>query len=78
MIEDFGSDPYKLQSHILEVEKWACLMLKRYPKAESKVVLLAIWLHDIGHYPIPTSDDYAIREEQRAKIFFKKGKVARR
>jgi len=76
-IKDFESDPYKLQNHVFEVEKWAHFMLKKYPKAKSKIVLLAVWLHDIGHYPIPTDKDHAIRGEQRAKVFLKKENLSK-
>lgn len=72
MVDDFGSDPYHLLPHVPEAEKWAKLMLKRYSGANEEVVLLAIWLHDLGHYPIPTEIDHAIRSEQRAKEFLEK------
>lgn len=38
------------------------------------MILLSVWLHDIGHYPIPT-DDHAIISEQIARDFFEKEKV---
>ena len=69
MVNNFGSDPYHLISHVPEAEKWAKFMLKKYPQANEEVVLLAVWLHDIGHYPIPTDIDHAIRSEQRAEEF---------
>jgi len=71
MIDDFGSDPYHLRSHVPEVEKWAKHLLKRFP-ADSEVVLLAVWMHDLGHYPIPTEIDHAIRSEEKAKEFLEK------
>ena len=69
MIDEFGSDPYRLRPHLVEVEKWAKRMLKSHPQADKEVVLLAAWLHDLGHYPVPTEIDHAIRGEQRAKEF---------
>jgi len=72
MVNGFGSDPYHLLPHVPEAEKWAKLMLKKYPEADAEVVLLAIWLHDLGHYPIPTEIDHAVRSEQRAKEFLEK------
>ena len=69
MVNDFGSDPYGLLPHVPEAEKWARFMVKKYPQANEEVVLLSVWLHDIGHYPIPTDIDHAIRSEQRAKEF---------
>jgi len=72
MIEDFGSDPYHLRSHVPEVERWAKNLLKKFPEADSEVVLLAVWMHNLGHYPIPTEIDHAIRSEERAKEFLEK------
>lgn len=71
MVSDFGADPYHLLPHVREAEKWAVFMLKKYPQANKEIVLLAVWLHDIGHYPIPTDTDHAVRSEQRAKEFLK-------
>ncbi|MFH1682218.1 MAG: HD domain-containing protein, partial [Candidatus Woesearchaeota archaeon] len=39
---------------------------------DEEVVLLAVWLHDMGHYPVPTEIDHAIRSEERAKEFLKR------
>ena len=72
MIDDFGKDPYCLYSHVPETERWAKYMLKKYPKADKEIVLLAVWLHDVGHYPIPSKIDHAVRSEKRAKQFLKK------
>jgi len=72
--EEFGSDPYLLLPHVPEVERWAKFMLKRYPQADEEVVLLAVWLHDLGHYPILTEVDHAIRSEERAREFLEKEK----
>ena len=72
IIDDFGSDPLNLQLHVLEVEKWAKYMIKKYPKIDEEILLLSVWLHDIGHYPISTKIDHSIRSEERAKKFLKK------
>lgn len=72
MVSDFGSDPYGLLPYVPEAEKWAKLILKRYPQANEEVVLLGIWLHDLGHYPVPTDIDHAVRSEQRAEEFLSK------
>ncbi len=72
MIRDFGSDPYLLSTHVKEAEKWCNRILKKHPEANSEIVLIAVWLHDLGHYPIPTKIDHAIRGEERAKAFLKK------
>jgi hypothetical protein len=69
MIDEFGSDPYRLSGHVPEVEKWARWILKDYPEAEEEVTILGACLHDLGHYPIPTETDHAIRGEERARAF---------
>ncbi|MEI6627171.1 MAG: HD domain-containing protein [bacterium] len=69
MINDHGSDPYRLLVHVPEMEKWAKAMLSKYPEADADVILLSVWLHDIGHYPIPAEIDHAIRSEKIAKEF---------
>ena len=72
MINSFGSDPYRLLPHVQEAEIWAKFLIQKYPKADEEVVLLSIWLHDLGHYPVPTDVDHAIRSELRAKDFLEK------
>ena len=72
MITDFGSDPYCLLVHVTEMEKWAKYMLEKHPDADKDVVMLAVWLHDIGHYPLPKEIDHAVRGEERAKEFLEK------
>ena len=66
-IENFGSDPYDFKTHLEEVEKWARYMLKRYPDADEEIVMLGVWLHDIGFYPIPCDIDHQVRGEERAR-----------
>ena len=60
-VNDFGSDPYLLNDHVPEMEKWAFFMIDKYPQADKMAILLSVWLHDIGHYPIPTEIDHAVR-----------------
>jgi hypothetical protein len=72
MIDEFGSDPYILRMHVPEVERWAKYLLKKFPYADEEAVLLAVWLHDKGHYPISTEIDHAVRGEERAKEFLEK------
>lgn len=72
MVNDFGSDPYHLLPHVPEAKKWAEKMLVKYPAVDEEVLLLTVWLHDIGHYPLPTEIDHAVRSEERAKEFLQK------
>lgn len=69
MITDYKSDPFYLKLHVPEAEKWAKHLLKKYPDLDAEVVLLAVWLHDIGHYPVNSEEDHAIISEKRAKTF---------
>lgn len=70
-IDEFGSDPYLLRSHVPEVERWAKHLLKKFPQADEEAVFLAVWLHDTGHYPI-LQIDHAITGEEGAKEFLEK------
>ncbi|MDD5626534.1 MAG: HD domain-containing protein [Patescibacteria group bacterium] len=72
MVKKFGSDPYRLLPHVPEVERWARYVLEKYPEADEEIVFLSVWLHDLGHYPIPTKIDHAIRSEERSKSFLEK------
>lgn len=76
MIDDFGSDPYQLREHVLEAEKWASFMLNKYPEADRDVVMLSVWLHDSGYYPIQKEIDHAITGEQKAREFLTKENFA--
>lgn len=69
MIKDHPEDPWGLANHVPEMEKWTIHLLKKYPEADSEVVFLAAWLHDIGHYPISDKTDHAIIGEERSRKF---------
>jgi len=68
-IEEFGSDPYHLKGHVPLVDKQIRNCLIKEPTANELVCLLGGWLHDIGHYPIPTEIDHAVRWEEIARKF---------
>ena len=70
-INDNGSDEYNLLRHVPEVERWANKMCDRYKEADREVVLLAVWLHDIGHYPVDKID-HAIKSEKISKEFLER------
>lgn len=71
-IKKVGYDPYGLVKHVEEVEKWANYLCDHHPQADRQAVMLGVWLHDLGHYPLPADIDHAIRSEQLAGKFFKK------
>lgn len=68
MLDEFGKDPYGLRFHVPEVERWCKYLAKKHPEADIELLILGAWLHDIGHYPVPTEIDHAIRSEERARI----------
>lgn len=61
--------PY-LPRHVVEAEKWAKRLLKNYPEVDKEIVLLSIWLHDIGQATIENrKDDHAVKSEAEARRF---------
>jgi hypothetical protein len=71
-ISKHGSDPYTLEDHVFEVEKWAKKLFISNPLANEEIVSLGAWLHDFGHYPINPEEDHAITSERKAKEFLEK------
>lgn len=66
------ADPYlayMIDHHIPEVERWANILLKRFPKADKKVVLAAVYLHDIGHQVDKKAPDHAVVSEIKTRTF---------
>jgi len=55
--------------HVRQVEKWASRILEFYPEADREVVLLAVWLHDIGHTNKANMENHEIYSEQEARVF---------
>lgn len=57
--------------HVEQVEKWAKKILEYYPEADTEIVLLSVWLHDIGQ---ANKEDHPIHEvisEKEARKFLK-------
>lgn len=73
-VSDYWSDPYNLIEHIWELERWTNYLCNRYKEADREIVLLWVYLHDIGHYPLPCEIDHAVRSEEIAKDFLTKEK----
>ncbi len=71
-IKKNGYDPYGLINHVEEVEKWANFLCAKYDKADKEIVMLGVWLHDLGHYPLPCKIDHAFRSEELSRKFLKK------
>lgn len=69
IIKDYKKDPYGLVDHFAEMERWATRLFEIFPKANKNVVLLAIWLHDTGHYVGDPDIDHSIKSEKLAREF---------
>ena len=58
-----------LNNHLPEVEKWAVWLASRNPVADATVILLGVWLHDIGQVTGPKEVDHAVNSEVEARRF---------
>jgi 23S rRNA maturation-related 3'-5' exoribonuclease YhaM len=58
-----------LPKHVAECEKWAKRVLESHPEANQEIVLLAVWLHDIGQAFSPKEEDHAVKSEREARRF---------
>jgi hypothetical protein len=72
-IRAHGSDPFDLGKHVPEAERWAKRIQKNHPEADLEILLLGVWLHDYGHYPL-LNEDHAISGEIKAKKFLEEQK----
>lgn len=70
-----SEDIYYLNRHVPEMEKWANRVCDIYKEADREVVLLGVWLHDIGHYPV-NEIDHAVKSEKITKDFLEKEKYS--
>jgi len=64
-----------LPRHVFETEKWAKKILQKYSEANREVVLLSVWLHDIGQV-IGKNMDHAINSEDESRLFLPKIEVS--
>ena len=55
--------------HVKQVEKWARRILDYYPDADREVVLLSVWLHDIGAKDKNNLGTHEIYSENEARRF---------
>jgi predicted metal-dependent HD superfamily phosphohydrolase len=58
-----------LPQHVHQVATWAERILTTQPEANSQVVRLAVWLHDIGHVLGQEDTDHAVKSEVESKRF---------
>lgn len=59
-------------THVAEVERWAKRILKRHPEADEEIVLLGVWLHDIGNLIGDKQIDHAKRSETEVNVILPK------
>jgi len=69
-----NEDIYNLKDHIVELEKLAEKIVKKFPELDKEILLLAIYLHDIGYYPLNLDEDHAITSERIAQKFLESEK----
>ncbi|MEK7562489.1 MAG: HD domain-containing protein [Patescibacteria group bacterium] len=60
-----------LPGHINEVEKWADKIINYFSEADREIVLLSVYLHDIGH-ALGDHKDHDLKSEAEVKRFLKK------
>lgn len=62
-----GSEYAYLLRHLPQVEKWARKLMGHKPEADTEVVLLSVWLHDIGQVVGNKDIDHAINSEAEVR-----------
>jgi hypothetical protein len=73
-VNSYGKDPWSLILHVSEAEKWAKKLFQEHPEINQAVIIITIWLHDSGHYPI-TKNDHAVVSEKIARDFLTQEKI---
>lgn len=63
--------------HVIEVEKWAQYLMKRFNKGSRKVVGVSVWLHDVGRFLGPKNIDHAVKSEKEARAFLEDYQIER-
>lgn len=62
-------DPFGLGQHVSEANRWAERLLTKENGINPKAIFIAVWLHDIGHYPTDSNDNHAVVSHRMAKKF---------
>lgn len=55
--------------HVKQVATWARRLLNRFPEANPEVLMVSVWLHDIGWSIGDDAIDHAVRSEAEAYSF---------
>lgn len=56
-------DKVSVKDHVFEASRWAERIIKKYPEANREVLLVSVWLHDIGYFMGEKTIDHAIKSE---------------
>jgi len=59
----------RFPQHVMLVEEWALKILEYYPEADELVVLLSVWLHDIGAKNKKNQEIHEIYSEKETRKF---------
>ncbi len=62
-------DKVSVKDHVFEASMWAEKIFKKYPKANREVLLISVWLHDIGYFMGEKTIDHAVKSEGIADEF---------
>lgn len=73
-----NDDIYNLKEHIVELEKLAEKIVQKFPDLDKEILLLAIYFHDIGYYPINPNEDHAITGERIAREFLERERYSQK
>lgn len=65
--------PWFYDKHLLGVEKYALFLLKKLPKADSEIVLLSVWLHDVQRVRGLKGDHQKVGATEAKKILIEYG-----
>jgi 23S rRNA maturation-related 3'-5' exoribonuclease YhaM len=71
-IKNYGKDPYGLLSHVYQADMWADRILLKEKDANIEAIKIAVWLHDIGHYPINELKDHAVTSYENSISFLRR------
>lgn len=61
-------DEWFYDIHLLGVEKFAKILLKKLPKADEEIVLLGVWLHDLQRVREKKGDHAKIGADEAEKV----------
>ncbi len=72
-----NEDIYNLKDHVIELEKLAVKLTQKFPDLDKEILLIAVYLHDIGYYPLNPNEDHAVTSERIARKFLENKKYSK-